>query len=91
MNSILQEILGIGDQCDKNRVFLIGLFKTFGYTLEHAEPGDYDSGRNGFLVFKHPDQKDFVRVDLQEDSYSGGYYGGYTYVQPKQKTITVWE
>ena len=89
--SLVFEILELGDSWQKNREFIEGLFNVFGYYTEENKPGNYDAGTDGYLVFKHPNDSEYVLVNLQEDSYSGGYYSSYRMVKPTKKTITVWE
>lgn len=58
--------------------------------VSHIEYGDYDSGKQGYIVV----QIDNVhyRIDFSEDSYSSGYTrSNMDIVTPIEKTITVWE
>lgn len=69
---------------------VIEILTAVGLNLVHNEPGDYDIGTNGYLIFERSDQT-YFRVDFMDDSMTSGYYNDIQVVRPYEKTITVWE
>lgn len=73
-----------------DREFIEAVATKFGAKLVHNELGNYDESRDGFHVYELEDGRN-IRVEFCEDSYSGGFYAGYSFVKSVRKTITVWE
>lgn len=73
-----------------NRDTIENIAEVFKAELVHNESGDYDSSRAGYMVFKQEDGQ-LIKVDFTDDSYNGGYFGGYRFVKEQTKTVKVYD
>lgn len=80
----------LGFLCFKiNKQEVEKLLEKFDIEVVEYVKGQYEESIDGYIVVKYGGG--FYKLDFYDDSYDSGYLEYVTKVEPKTKTVTVWE